>query len=113
MLSLLFDRYKYVALAIVFIVYSVFLWNVSSQRATASFVEKQLANQVANAKLAEDLSTKLDKTLSALTDNSKAQTKELLDELAKDPRYKLCLTTDGVRNAIQRKLDAQPKLPSR
>lgn len=111
MLKTLFDKYKYAALAIAFVVYSVFLWNVSSDRATASFVEKQLENQLANAKLAEDLSTQLDKALKQLAGASKAQTKELLDELAKDPRYKLCLTTDGVRNAIQRKLDAQPKLP--
>lgn len=111
MLKILFDRYKYVAAALAFVVYSMFLWNVSSDRATAGFVAKQLETQVANAKLAEDLTTRLEGALKKLSSTSKAQTKELLDELAKDPRYKLCLTTDGVRNAIKRKLDAQPKLP--
>ena len=111
MLKILFDRYKYAALAIVFVVYSCFLWNVSSQRATASFVEKQLKVEVANAKLVQDISLNLEKALQQQAKLGKEATTELLNELAKDPRYKSCTTTVGVRSALQRKLDAQPKLP--
>lgn len=113
MLKTWFDSYKYGIAFALFIAYSVFLWNVSGDRAQAKWVEKQLQVEVANAKLVQEISLKLENALSKQASVSKAQTKELLDELAKDPRYKLCLTTDGVRNAIQRKLDAQPKLPSR
>jgi polyhydroxyalkanoate synthesis regulator phasin len=111
MLKTLFDRYKYVLVAILFVAYSVFVWNVSSTNTEAKWVAKALDAEVANGKLIATISTKLEDALSKQAKLNKDGTKELLDELAKDPRYKSCTTTDGVRNNLKRKLDNQPKLP--
>lgn len=115
MLSLL-NKYKWYVLAVAFLVYSVGVWNVSAGIQGARFTEKELTrteeilkNTVNNQQLAATVSKAVQEALAEYNKTAKEQTKEILDEIAKDPRYQSCRVSDSVRNNIQRKLDSQPK----
>lgn len=116
MLKTLFAEYKWVALGIAFLVYSVSVWNISTGYNNTKHVTEKLALTQetlrvtkANSELSGRLAQALTEQLAALETNNKAMTKELIDEIAQDPRFKSCRTTDGVRSALQRKLDSQTR----
>lgn len=113
---MLFDSFKLPAIAIAIVVYSAGVWHVASTYTDSTWAQKELertekfiAEQKQNQSLRDEVAKLLKDSLKQREDQSKVYTKELLNELAKDPRYKLCLTTDGVRSAIQRKLDSQSR----
>jgi hypothetical protein len=95
-------------MGLAFIVYTGMIWHVSGTYATASLVKAELERTQSNNTLAKNITQKLEDTQAKAREESKKQTKELFDELLKDPRYKSCRITDGVRDSIQRKLDSQP-----
>lgn len=80
-------------------------WNSKELKRTEDFLKTTQENEA----LRKDISKLLQENLAQTRANSKQFTKELLDEITKDPRYKSCRTTDSVRDALQRKLDSQPK----
>lgn len=80
-------------------------WTSKELERTNDFLKKQNDNQ----DLRQEISRLLQENLALSATNGKKLTKELLDALAQDPRYKSCRTTDSVRDALQRKLDSQPK----
>lgn len=106
---LFLSKWKWYIIGFLFVIYSAGIWHVSSTYATASMVKAELERIQSNNQLATDISKKLDNDKAEYTKAARQATKEMLDELLKDPRYKSCRTTDSVRDAIQRKLDAQPK----
>lgn len=103
------SKAKWYIIAGIFVVYSGALWHVSSTYTSSSYVKAELVRTTQDNKLAQSITQKLDDIQGKYNEIARANTKDLLDELLKDPRYKSCLVTDGVRSAIQRKLDAQPK----
>lgn len=116
MLKTWFNQYKWIAIAIAFLIYSVSVWNVSSGYHATQYTKEKLALTEEtlkitkeNATLSGQLAKSLQETLDARKDTSTQTTKELIDEIAKDPRFKSCRTTDGVRSALQRKLDSQAR----
>lgn len=80
-------------------------WISKELKRTEDFLQKQNDNE----QLRNEVSRLLQENLALSATNGKKLTKELLDALAQDPRYKSCRTTDSVRDALQRKLDSQPK----
>jgi prolyl oligopeptidase PreP (S9A serine peptidase family) len=80
-------------------------WTSKELKRTEEFLQKQSDNEA----LKQEISKLLQANLALSATNGKKLTKELLDALAQDPRYKSCRTTDSVRDALQRKLDSQPK----
>lgn len=97
-------------------IYTLGVVHVTSTYTNASWTSKELVRTEAflkinkdNDQLRKDISRLLQESLVTQASKNKQFTKELLDEIAKDPRYKSCRTTDGVRAALQRKLDSQPQ----
>jgi hypothetical protein len=97
-------------------IYTLGVVHVTSTYTNASWTSKELKRTEdflrttqENEALRKDISKLLQENLEKTRANSKQFTKELLDEITKDPRYKSCRTTDSVRDALQRKLDSQPK----
>lgn len=116
MLKTLFDKYKWVAVAFIFLAYSVGVWNISTGYHANEYTKEKLALTQdvlkvtrENSELSQQLAKSLQETLEARREASTKTTKELIDEIAKDPRFKSCRTTDGVRSALQRKLDSQAR----
>lgn len=116
MLKTWFNQYKWYVVAILFLTYSVGVWNVSGRikdtvhlRDQVRQQEKFIEIQANNEKLREEISKLLQQNLEANSKAFRDTQKELLDEILLDPRYKSCTTTDRVRNALQRQLNRQSK----
>lgn len=107
------SQYKWYAIAILFLVYSIGVWNVSADiRENEYNAEKlRLANQIIliqeeNRKLNDSLSTSL---TAAFTKQQVLQTqhiKDLTNALSKSTVYVSCRNTDSVRELYKRKLEA-------
>lgn len=115
MLSL-FNTYKWYIAAIGLLAYSVFVWNIAGDAQENSYNKERLAHaqevikvQQENLELSKQLSQSQRKLLEESAADNLALTKGLIDEIAKDPRFKSCRTTDGVRSALQRKIDRQAR----
>lgn len=107
---------KWMLYAVFAAIYTLGVVHVTSTYTNASWTSKELKRTEdflrttqENEALRKDISKLLQENLEKTRANSKQFTKELLDEITKDPRYKSCRTTDSVRDALQRKLDSQPK----
>ena len=116
MLKTFFNQYKLYVYLVLVIVWSGFVWTTATHLQEAKAVKQQLAQaekfiqvQVSNDKLKQDLSKLLVEQNTKQRAELKAATKELLNDVLKDPVYKSCLVTDSVRNALKRKLDSQGK----
>lgn len=114
MLKTLFAEYKWHILAALFVIYSVGGWNIATTYNDSSWTKKELQrtekfldNQKHNDELKTFISKALQEALANQQKEAAKATKDLIDEIAKDPRYKSCTTTDGVRAALQRKLNNQ------
>lgn len=112
MLKIWFNQFKWYAVAILFLVYSVGVWNVSADVRENEFnAEKlRLANQV--IKLQEDnlkLNGELSGALTAALAKQQAQQaqymKDLTNALSKSTVYVSCRNTDSVRELYKRKLE--------
>ena len=108
--------YKWIIYAAFVVMYTLGVVHVTSTYTNASWTSKELKRtedflqtQKDNETLKNELSKLLQENLTNQEKKNKAFTKELLNEIAKDPRYKSCTTSDSVRDALQRKLDSQPK----
>lgn len=113
MLKILFDRYKYVALAVLFVVYSVGVWNVSSKvtdnaylRTALNRSEEIIRIKTENDDLVRKVTKEFHDELKALGASQELHQKAIEDAL-KDPRYTQCTTTDSVRELYKRKLNAK------
>lgn len=110
------SKWKWYILAILFLVYSVGVWDVSARIQDNAHLtdrvkqqERFIAIQADNDKLRDDIAKMLAENSEKQRKENKAANKELLDDILKDPVYQSCRITDGVRNAIKRKLDSQTK----
>lgn len=110
MLKILFDRYKYIALAVVFVVYSVGVWNVSSRltdngylRTALNRSEEIIELKVKNDELVASLSGQFQAGLEAMRKEQQLHQEALIEAL-KDPRYTQCTTTDSVRDLYRQRL---------
>lgn len=110
MLKIFFDKYKYVVLAILFVVYSVGVWNVSGKVADNSHLRMQLRHseeiikiKSENEELLQKVSAEFQTSLTTLHEAQQQHYKAIEDAL-KDPRYTQCTTTDSVRDLYKRKL---------
>ena len=108
------SSYKWYAIALLFLAYSVGVWNVSSKvhdtevaRDRLRQAEKIIEIQNQNEELLTAITDQLRATEARLKEQAKKDQKDLLDELAKDPRYRTCTVTDGVRDIYKRKLQSQ------
>lgn len=111
MLKMLFDRYKYIALAVLFVVYSVGVWNVSSRltdngylRTALNRSEEIIALKVKNDELIAKLSGEFQAGLSTLREDQRLH-QEALVEALKDPRYTQCTTTDSVHDLYRKRVN--------
>lgn len=114
MLQTLFNEYKWTALGVLLLAYSIGVWHVSSGytdnaynkerlRHSEEIIRIKVENEEALTKLTEEWAT----LRGELEQSAKKSQKELLDELAKDNRYSICRVTDGVRDVYKRKLQTQ------
>lgn len=113
---LFLNKWKWYIAAILFLIYSVGVWDVSGRvsdnthlRDQVKQQEKFISIQADNDKLRNDIAKMLVDFAAKQRADNKAANKELMDDILKDPVYKSCRVTDGVRNAIKRKLDSQAK----
>jgi hypothetical protein len=114
MLKTLFNQYKWYALALLFLAYSVGVWNVSSKvhdtevardrlRAVEQIIEIKQKNEETLDAIRKDFQSSMKKQ----AEQSTKHYKELSDAIAKDKRYTDCTVTDGVRDIYERKLESQ------
>ena len=110
MLKTLFNEYKYVALAALFLAYSIGVWNVSGKvtdnsnlRTALRHSEEIIKIKTENEKLVEKLSGELQQELKDLKEAQQKHQKAIEDALT-DPRYSQCTTTASVRELYKRKL---------
>lgn len=114
MLKTLFAEYKWIAFGIILLAYSIGVWNVSSKvhdvevaRDRLRQAERIIEIQNQNEELLASIRDELRATEARLKEQAKKDQKALIDELAKDPRYRTCTVTDGVRDLYKRKLQSQ------
>lgn len=105
---LFLSKWKWYIIGAAFAAYSVGVWHVSSTYATASLVKAELERTQANNVLADRIMKKLGEDQDKYANLARQLTREIANEILKDPVYKSCRVTDGVRDAIKRKLDSQP-----
>ena len=116
MLKTLLSNWKWYAAGFLLVLWSVGVWNISARITENSYLQLQLNQANAfitantqNEALRADISKTLTEALAKYSTDNKQNIKDIYDGLAKDPRYKSCLVTDSVRNALQRQLDSQAK----
>jgi uncharacterized membrane protein len=112
MITAWFNEYKWFAVAILFLAYSVGVWNVSADVKENEYLAEKirLSNHIIqiqeeNTKLSSDLSTAL---AASLTKQQALQTqymKDLTNALSKSTVYVSCRNTDSVRELYKRKLE--------
>lgn len=110
MMSVLFAKYKYIALGILFLVYSIGVWRVSGEVVDAGYNRERLhrAEEIIAIKAENDLllakvSQAFQQGLTTLQKQQEQHNKEMEDAL-KDKRYTECAVTDSVRDLYKRKL---------
>jgi len=113
---LFLSKWKWYIAAVLFLVYSVGVWDVSGRisdnshlRAQVRQQEKFIEIQADNDKLRGDISKMLAEFSDKQRIANQEANKELMNEILKDPIYQSCRITDGVRSAIKRKLNSQTK----
>lgn len=102
------NKWKWYALAFLFLVYSVGVWNVSGTYATSTLVQQELTRTQNNEKIRVEVAKIVQEGLDAYKTTARKSTEDIINEVLKDPVYKSCRVTDGVRDAIKRKLASQP-----
>lgn len=117
MLSKLFglwSEYKWVVIAGAFVTISALTWNISSKVSANEFnVERiRLLNKTIEAqKLNEELEGKITRSMLGALATARVEiqksNQEAINEIFKDPRYRTCTVTDGVRNAYTNAIRAQ------
>lgn len=114
MLKTWFSTYKWAALAVAFLIYSISVWNISGTVTSAVYLRDQVKQQeqfivlqANNDKLKNDISKMLQETLKKTQEDNRLITEDIIREVLKDPVYKSCLVTDGVRGALKQKLHSQ------
>lgn len=107
-------KIKYYVYAIALLTYSIGVWTVSAGYSENSFNKERLEQSKAivrlmdqNATTGAEIAKKLEAQLEAGRRLGRLESKEIYEAVLSDPRYKSCRVTDGVRNALQRKLDRQ------
>jgi hypothetical protein len=105
---LFLSKWKWYIISAAFIAYSAGVWHVSSTYATASLTKAELERTQANNELAAKTMKALGEDQQKYAALARQLTKDIANEILKDPVYKSCRVTDGVRDAIKRKLDSQP-----
>lgn len=113
MLKILFDRYKWYVAAVLFLVYSVGVWNVSGEVKESSYnlerlhaAEEIIRVQQENEKITAEITINLNNKLAEQAAAATKHQKEVLYAI-KDSRYTTCVNTDRVRDLYKRKLQAQ------
>lgn len=112
-IKLLFVKYKWMVLAVLFLLVAAFSWDISNKVSANEYMAERLRllNTTIEAYKENDtLKTRIDKTLQeALASNrieiAKA-TREAVNEVLNDPVYKSCLVTDRVRESYKAALRA-------
>ena len=106
-------QYKWYAAAILFLVYSIGVWNVSADvRENEYNAEKlRLSNQIIqiqeeNNRLNSSLSASLTESLQKQQALQTQHIKDLTNALSKSTVYVSCRNTDSVRELYKRKLQA-------
>lgn len=114
MLKTWFSKHKWILVAALLLAYSVFVWDVSSKVTDNAYSRERLRHseqiitmQVENDKLLGDIRSELQASEERLKKQGQQDRKDLLDELAKDDRYRTCTVTPGVRDLYKRKLQSQ------
>lgn len=108
------SKYRFLILGIVFLVYSLGLWHVSSQYTASSFkderismLNEQLRIQNENATLSAKISGQLQASLEQTRGQIKGAVTAAINEIQSDPRYRDCRLTDGVRKSYRDAIKAQ------
>lgn len=109
-----FNSYKYVALAILFLIVAAGTWNISASVKANEFNAERirLLNATIEAqKFNKELESRITKTLleglAVEREAIQKANKAALNEILTDPRYKSCTVTPGVRNAYRDAISAQ------
>lgn len=110
----LYQSYKWVVLAALFVVVAAFTWDISSKVKANEFNAERvrLLNATIEAqKFNKDLENRLTKSLleglAVERAAIQAANKAALNEILTDPRYKSCTVTPGVRSAYRDAIAAQ------
>ncbi len=110
----LWTQYKWVVFAALFLIVAAFSWDVSSRVSANEFnaerirlLQQTIEVQTKNKELEDRITkTMFDALAEAKLEIAKSN-KVAIDEIFKDPRYRTCTITDGVRNAYTNAIRAQ------
>jgi HAMP domain-containing protein len=107
-------QYKFVALALAFLVVAALSWNISSSVSENEFNTERIGLLTAtieaqkfNDTLKSDITKSLLEALAASREEMKKANKEALNEIFTNPSYRTCTITPGVRDAYTNAIRAQ------
>jgi predicted Holliday junction resolvase-like endonuclease len=116
MLSLLLQKYKLAIYAVLFVIYTVGVWNVSAKYTESKYLQKQLdvaeaviATTAKNDEIRDNISEIMEEKLAKLRPLQTTINRNITNEIAKDTVYIDCKSNPNVMREYQRKLDLQPK----
>lgn len=110
----LFQEYKWVALASIFLAIAACSWNISGKVSANEYMAERL--RLLNATIQaykdnDDLKNRIDKTLQEALAQDRIEiqkaTREAVNEVLTDPVYKSCLVTNGVRESYKAAISSQ------
>lgn len=114
MLKIWFNQYKYYALAIAFLVYSIGVWNVSSGYASNDFNKERLRNaeeiikiKTENEELLVDITKRFQDQMSEQRKANSQINKDTIDAITTNPIYQSCVNDKRVLDNYKRKLKTQ------
>lgn len=110
----LWTEYKWVVLAGMFVAVAAGTWNVSSKVSANEFnaervrlLTQTIEVQKKNDELKKEITKSMLDALAVARVEIQKSNREAIDEIFKDPRYRTCTITDGVRNAYSNAIKAQ------
>lgn len=108
--------FKYGAIAVALIIWSVGLWNVAAGYSENKFNQERVAilnKQIDDRKHDDSLKTEIGKALEESLSRSQKQisesTKQAVNEIRKDPVYQSCRITDSVRKSYKSAIEQQTR----
>lgn len=111
MLKIFFDKYKWIAVAIAFLVYSIGLWHVSSEVQDAGYNRERLhrAEEIIDIKAKNDellaqVSKGFQESLATIKTEHEQHQKDM-NEALKDARYTSCTVSDSVRDLYRKRIN--------
>lgn len=113
----LWAEYKWVVLAVLFLIVAAVSWDISNKVAANEFnaerirlLQQTIEVQKQNEQLERKITTAMFSALETARLEIQKSNKAAIDEVLKNPIYRTCTITDGVRNAYSNAIRSQSTL---